>query len=55
MKLRSRPRSEVKKDGRLGGGKALEEMVYNKDEREKLVGTARNLRLLHIPVEWLNK
>jgi len=55
MRLRSRPRNrwqdEVKKDGRLIGGKVWKEIVYNKEERKKLLRTARNRRILHTPME----
>jgi hypothetical protein len=41
---------EVRKDGRLFGGKEWKERVYNIEELKKL-STARNHRMLHIPME----
>jgi hypothetical protein len=39
---------EVREDGRLVGG---EERIYNREEWKKLLRTARNHRILHIPME----
>ena len=51
-KLRGRPRNrwqdEVKKDGRLAGGKRWSERVHNKEEWKKLLKTARNCHILHM-------
>jgi len=53
--LRGRPRNrwqdEVREDGRLVGGKGWKERVYNREEWKKLLRTARNLRILHMPME----
>jgi hypothetical protein len=52
---RGRPRSrwqdEVREDGRLVGGKGWKERVYNTDDWKKLLRTARNRRILHMPME----
>jgi hypothetical protein len=53
--LRGRPRNrlqdEVREDGRLVGEKGWKERIYNRKEWKKLLRTARNLRILHIPME----
>ena len=55
MRLRGRPRNkwqdEVREDGRLAGGKEWKERVYNREEWKKLLRTARNHRILHMPIE----
>jgi hypothetical protein len=52
---RGRPRNrwqdEVREDGRLVGGEEWQEKVYNREERKKLLRTARNRRILHMPME----
>jgi len=54
-RLRSRTRNrwqyEVREDGRLVGGKGWKERVYNREEWKKLLRTARNSRILHMPFE----
>jgi hypothetical protein len=54
-RLRGRPRNrwqvEVRVDGRIVGGKGWQEKVYNREEWKKLLGTARNHHIQHIPVE----
>jgi hypothetical protein len=54
-RLRDRPRNrwqdEVREEGRLVGGKGCKERVYNKEEWKKLLRTARNRRILHMPME----
>jgi hypothetical protein len=42
---------EVREDGRLVGGKGWKERVYNREEWKKFLRTARNRRILHMPVE----
>jgi hypothetical protein len=55
-RLRGRPRNrwqdEVREDGRIVGGEGWKEKVHNRAERKKLLRTARNCRILHMPVEW---
>jgi hypothetical protein len=43
--------NEVREDGRLVGGKGWKERVYNREERKKLLRTARNCCILHVPIE----
>jgi len=54
-RLRGRPRSrwqdDVREDGRLVGGRGWKERVHNREEWKKLLRTARNRRILHMPVE----
>jgi len=54
-RMRGRPRNrwqdEVREDGRLVGGKGWKERVYNREEWKNLLRTARNLRILHMPME----
>ena len=59
MRLRGRPRNrwrdEVREDGRLVGGKGWKERVYDREEWKKLLRTARNHRIQHMPMEWMNE
>jgi hypothetical protein len=52
---RGRPRNrwqdEVREDGRIVGGEGWQEKVYNREEWEKLLRTARNRRILHMTME----
>ena len=52
-RLRGRPRNrwqdEVREDGRIVGGEERQEKVHNREEWEKLLRTARNRRILHLP------
>jgi hypothetical protein len=54
-RLRGRPtnrwQDEVREDGRLVGGKGWKERVYNREEWMKLLRTARNRHILHMPME----
>ena len=54
-RLRGRPRNrwqdEVGEDGRRDGGEAWQEKVHNREECKKLLRTARNRRILHMPME----
>ena len=54
-RLRGRPRNrwqdEVREDGRIGGGEGWQENVHNRKEWKKLLGMARNRRILHMPME----
>jgi hypothetical protein len=52
---RGRPRNrwqdEVREDGRTDGGEEWQEKVCNREEWKKLLRTARNSRILHMPME----
>jgi len=54
-RLRGRPRNrwhnKVREDGRLIGGKSWKRTVYNREEWKKILRTARNCRILQMPVE----
>jgi len=41
----------VREDGRLVGGKGWEERIYNREEWKKVLITARNHRIPHMPME----
>jgi hypothetical protein len=41
----------MREDGRIVGGEWWQEKVYNTEEWEKLLKTARNRRILCIPME----
>jgi len=41
----------VRVDGRIVGGKGWKERIYNREEWKKLLKTARNHRILHMPKE----
>jgi len=53
--LRGRPRNrwqdEVRKDGGIVGGEGWQEKVHNRGEWKKLLRTARNHHILHMPME----
>ena len=48
---RNRWQNEVRKDGRLVGGKGWKERVYNREGWKKFLRTARNCHILHMPKE----
>jgi hypothetical protein len=54
-RLRGGPRNkwqdEVREDGRLVGGKGWKGKVHNGEEWKKLLKTARNRLILHMPME----
>ena len=54
-RLRGRPRNrwkdEVREDGRIAVGEGWKERAYNREEWTKLLRTARNRRILHMPME----
>jgi len=54
-RLRGRPRNrwqdEVREDGRIVGGEGWQGKVHSREERQKLLSTARNCRILHMPIE----
>ena len=51
---RNRWQDEVREDGRLVGWKGWKESVCNREEWKKLLRTARNCHILHMPMEWMN-
>jgi len=54
-RLRGRPRNrwqdKVREDGRIVGGEGWQEKVHNREEWQKLLRTARNRHILHMPKE----
>jgi hypothetical protein len=54
-KPRGRPRNrcedEVREDGRRVGGEEWQRKVYDMEEWKKFLRTARNRRILHMPME----
>jgi hypothetical protein len=48
---RNRWKAEVKEGGRIVGGEEWQEKVYNRREWKKLLRTARNPHILHMPME----
>jgi hypothetical protein len=56
---RGRPRNrwqdEVREDGRIVGGEEWQEKVYNREEWKNVLRTARNRRILHIPMESMDE
>ena len=54
-RFRGRPRNrwqdEVRENGRIVGGERWQEKVHKREEWKKLLRTARNLRILHMPME----
>jgi hypothetical protein len=51
----NRCQDEVREDGRIVGGEGWQEKVYKREEWKKLLRTARNCRILHIPMEWMDE
>jgi len=45
----------VREDGRIVGGEAWQEKINNIGEWKKLLRTARNHRILHMPKERMNE
>jgi hypothetical protein len=58
-RLRGRPRNrwqdKVREDGRIVGGEGWQEKLCNREEWKKLLRTARNRRILHMPKEWMDE
>ena len=52
---RGRPRNsrmdEVREDGRMVGGEEWQEKVYDREEWKRLLRTARNHRILYMPMD----
>jgi len=55
-RLRGRPRNrwqdDVRADGRSVGEKGWKEGVYNRGEWKKLLRTASNCHMLHMPMDF---
>jgi hypothetical protein len=59
MNLETRPRGrprnrwqdKVREDGKMVRGEQWKEKVYNRGEWKKLLRTARNRHILHMPME----
>jgi hypothetical protein len=50
---RNRRQDEVREDRRIDDGEEWQEKVYNREEWKKLLRTARNRRILHMPMELM--
>jgi len=54
-RLRGRPRNrwldEVREDGRIVCGEGCQEKVHYREEWKKLLRTARNRHILHMPMD----
>jgi hypothetical protein len=48
---RNRWQDEVREGGRIVGGEEWQEKEYNREEWRKLLRTARNCCILHMPME----
>jgi hypothetical protein len=48
---RNRWQGEVREDGRIVGGEGWQGKLYVREEWKKLLRTARNRRILHMPME----
>jgi hypothetical protein len=57
-RLRGRPKNrwhdELREDGRIVGGEEWQKKVYNREKWKNLLRTARNHRILLMPVERMN-
>jgi len=53
--MRGRPRNRwqdgVREDGRIVGREGWQKILYNTEKWKKLLRTARNRRILHMPME----
>jgi hypothetical protein len=52
---RNRRQDEVREDGRIVGGEEWQEKVHNRQEWKKLLRTARNCRILYMPMGWMDE
>jgi hypothetical protein len=50
-RTRNRWQDEVREDGSIVGGGDWQEKLYNREEWKKLLKTARNPRILYLPME----
>jgi hypothetical protein len=54
VRPRNRWQDEVREDERIVGGEEWQEKIYNREDREKLLRTAKNRRNLHTATEKMN-
>jgi hypothetical protein len=54
-RARNRWQDELREDRRILGGEGWQEKVHNREEWKKLLRMAGNHRILHMPMEWMNK
>jgi hypothetical protein len=58
-RLRGRPRNrrqdDVREDGRIVGGEGWQEKVHNREGWKKLLRTAKDRRILPMPIECMNE
>ena len=52
---RNRRQDEVREDGRIICGEGWQKKVYNREEWKKILRTATNCHILHMPIEWMNE
>ena len=52
---RNRWQDEVREDGRIVSGEGWQKKVHDREDWKKFLRTARNLRILHTPMEWMNE
>jgi hypothetical protein len=52
---RNRRQDEVREDGIIVGREEWQVKVYDREEWKKLLRTARNHRILHMPMEGMNE
>jgi hypothetical protein len=52
---RNRWQDEVREDGRPVGGEGWKEIIYDREEWKKLLRTARDRGIRHMPMEWMNE
>jgi hypothetical protein len=55
VRPRSRWQDEVRGDVRIVGAERWHEKLYNREGWKKLLRTARNCRILHMPVDRMNE
>jgi len=51
---RNRPQDGMREEGRIVGGEGWQEKVHNREEWKKLLRTAKNRQILHMPMEGMN-
>jgi len=51
-RTKNRLQGGLREDGRIVGGEVWQEQLHNREEWKKLLRTARNCQILHMPMEW---